>query len=335
NDRKFIVFETSLKELFRVCRKCHAPCESVSKVSGTLLKVQTLCVNSHCLLWKSQPILHGKPAGSVLMSAAILFTGASPTSVLRVPYLFEYKAVTIIRRGGTRTFFNYQRGYLLPAINRIWQQQQDELFSELVGHEVDLAGDGQYDSPGFCAKYMTYSLHAAQVNRILHFEQVQVGENKMQWVRQRSGEELISCITTDEVVQIWSPDENAYFALEATARNWRILIRGVKENIFGGLVRSPPTTVEGFITETTNIERALQARAAHYHRAPGIAAFLSSSCNTTDIREIIRDVVREEIKKLLPAAASPDSPSIAEIVREEVHQALQPEKPWARLPEPI
>ncbi|XP_040072611.1 uncharacterized protein LOC115320248 [Ixodes scapularis] len=31
NDRKFIVFETSLKELFRVCRKCDAPLESIKK----------------------------------------------------------------------------------------------------------------------------------------------------------------------------------------------------------------------------------------------------------------------------------------------------------------
>ncbi|CAN7946176.1 unnamed protein product, partial [Ixodes hexagonus] len=109
----FIVFETCLKELFRVCRKCHAPCESVSKVSGTLLKVQTLCVNGHCLLWRNQPILHGKPAGSVLMSAAMLFTGTSPTSVLRV-----FKHINV-KMFGARTFFNYQRGYLLPAINRV------------------------------------------------------------------------------------------------------------------------------------------------------------------------------------------------------------------------
>ncbi|KAG0445540.1 hypothetical protein HPB47_014129 [Ixodes persulcatus] len=87
----------------------------------------------------------------------------------------------------------------------------------------------------------------------------------------------------------------------------------------------PPTTVEGLITEATNIERALQARAAHYHRAPGVAAFSSSSCSTTDIREKIRDLVREEIKRLLPAAASPASPSIAEIVSKQVYQALQPE----------
>ncbi|KAG0427904.1 hypothetical protein HPB47_025079 [Ixodes persulcatus] len=59
-------------------------------------------------------------------------------------------------------------------------------------------------------------------------------------------------------------------------------------------------------------------------RLPGVAALSTSSCNGPDLREIIRDVVREEIRKLLPAAASPDSPSIAEVVRAEVQQALQP-----------
>ncbi|KAG0432941.1 hypothetical protein HPB47_020373 [Ixodes persulcatus] len=64
-----------------------------------------------------------------------------------------------------------------------------------------------------------------------------------------------------------------------------------------------------------------------------IQAILSAhSCNSPDLREIIRDVVREEIRRLLPAAASPDSPSINEIVREEVQQALQPQVSAA--PEP-
>ncbi|KAK8781342.1 hypothetical protein V5799_017318 [Amblyomma americanum] len=68
------------------------------------------------------------------------------------------------------------RCYLLPAIDKIWQQQQEELFRQLEGCTVDLAGDGRCDSPGFCAKFLTYSLHVAQLNKILHFEQVQVGE---------------------------------------------------------------------------------------------------------------------------------------------------------------
>ncbi|KAM7312853.1 hypothetical protein ISCGN_009757 [Ixodes scapularis] len=46
------------------------------------------------------------------------------------------------------------------------------------------------------------------------------------------------------------------------AKKLRMLMRGITENIFGGLVRCPPTTVETFVTDATNIERAMQARAA-------------------------------------------------------------------------
>ncbi|KAG0411167.1 hypothetical protein HPB47_011733 [Ixodes persulcatus] len=70
------------------------------------------------------------------------------------------------------------------------------------------------------------------------------------------------------------------------------------------------------------------------YRLPGVAAISTSSCNSPDLREIIRDVVREEIRKLLPAATSPVTPSVAEIVREELQQALQPEVLTSAAPEP-
>ncbi|KAG0423655.1 hypothetical protein HPB47_000579, partial [Ixodes persulcatus] len=107
----------------------------------------------------------------------------------------------------------------------------------------------------------------------------------------------------------------------------RVLMRGVRKNIFGGLLRSPPTTVKDFITEVKNIERAVQARASHYQRLPGFAALLPSSCNIPDSREITQDVVREEINKLLPAAHQRASLSIAEVFPEEVQRAIQPEAP--------
>ncbi|MDD9361434.1 MAG: hypothetical protein PV344_00680, partial [Anaplasma sp.] len=46
-----------------------------------------------------------------------------------------------------------------------------------------------------------------------------------------------------------------------------------------------------------------------------------------NLRQIIRDVVRDELKKLLPAPNCPASLSIAEVVREEVQRAFQPEAP--------
>ncbi|KAG0437983.1 hypothetical protein HPB47_017201 [Ixodes persulcatus] len=111
----------------------------------------------------------------------------------------------------------------------------------------------------------------------------------------------------------------------------RILMRGVKDDIFGGLVRNPPMSVQGFVTEATNIERALQARASHYQRLPGLSAVSQSPCNlahdTPGIRELIRDIVREELKKLLPTAERPASISIAEVVRDEVQRAFLPDAP--------
>ncbi|KAL1434625.1 hypothetical protein MTO96_011490 [Rhipicephalus appendiculatus] len=47
----------------------------------------------------------------------------------------------------------------------------------LADLQVDLAGDGRCDSPGYSTKYLTYSVLAMQNGCILHTEQVQVGES--------------------------------------------------------------------------------------------------------------------------------------------------------------
>ncbi|KAM7294792.1 hypothetical protein ISCGN_024297 [Ixodes scapularis] len=101
------------------------------------------------------------------------------------------------------------------------------------------------------------------------------------------------------------------------------------------LFGNPPTTVDGFVTEVTNIERALPARASHYHRLAGVPVLPTvASCrldlNTASVdglREIVRDIVREELREMLPGANRPSSLSLAEVVREEDHRAFQPEVP--------
>lgn len=72
----------------------------------------------------------------------------------------------------------------------------------------------------------------------------------------------------------------------------RVLMRGLKDKIFGGLVRNPPITVKEFVAEATSIERALQARAGRYHRSVNVAAHTTSGlgCRVglSNLREIIR-----------------------------------------------
>lgn len=43
-------------------------------------------------------------------------------------------------------------------------------------------------------------------------------------------------------------------------------MRSVKNDIFVGLVRNPPTTVGLFVAKATNVERALWVRPIHYDR---------------------------------------------------------------------
>lgn len=59
---------------------------------------------------------------------------------------------------------------------QLFEQRQALLVAELNGVTVDLAGDGRCDSPGYSAKYLTYSVLAMQLGRIIHTAQVQVGE---------------------------------------------------------------------------------------------------------------------------------------------------------------
>ncbi|KAG0436584.1 hypothetical protein HPB47_017877, partial [Ixodes persulcatus] len=105
----------------------------------------------------------------------------------------------------------------------------------------------------------------------------------------------------------------------------------VSQNKYGIALSSVEMSVDEFVTEATNMERDLLARARHYQRHPGVTTLATSGSDlgTTlpAIRDIIREVVQEELKKLLPAAARPASFSIAEVVREEVQRAIQPEAP--------
>lgn len=58
----------------------------------------------------------------------------------------------------------------------MWCEEQRELLAVLRGRPLDLSGDGRCDSPGFSAKYLSYSLHESQADKIVHTVQIEVGE---------------------------------------------------------------------------------------------------------------------------------------------------------------
>ncbi|XP_077508720.1 uncharacterized protein LOC144120171 [Amblyomma americanum] len=102
----------------------------------------------------------------------------------------------------------------------------------------------------------------------------------------------------------------------------RHLMRGVKQELFAGLVRRPPRTVAEFLTEATTMETALQQRARHYNRdINSIVPETFSSClggSTDTLRELIRSVVREELQRFRrPQVAPGPLAALTEFVRDE------------------
>lgn len=89
-------------------------------------------------------------------------------------------------------------------------------------------------------------------------------------------------------------------------------MQGVRDNIIGGLVRNPATTLESFVSEATKLERALLERANQYKQFTGTTIMVPSNCSTgsdsselSPVREIVRDIICQELRKLVPAADPP------------------------------
>ncbi|XP_064480534.1 uncharacterized protein LOC135394033 [Ornithodoros turicata] len=203
--RKFIVFEAPLLELFKACRSCSGSCKVTTSVRGTLLTVVSECASGHKFSWNSQPELNRMAAGNVLLSGAILFNGASPTKVLRLLSSINIQMISKV------AYDTYQKGCLLPAVSQVWNAEHNHLLLSLQDKPVDLLGDGRCDSPGHCAKYMTYTFMEAHSKKIVSSVQVQVGESpdvasstnmeKVGFVRcldeLKSNHIIVASITTD------------------------------------------------------------------------------------------------------------------------------------------
>lgn len=113
-------------------------------------------------------------------------------------------------------------------------------------------------------------------------------------------------------------------------RKLRFLMRGVKENLFAGLLRNTPSTVEDFLKEAGHIEKSLQMRARHYDRfsttSMGTTATPSNPSHDDSLRDMIRAVIREEMRVMFPTS-TPEVSSLASIIREEVQHALGTHEP--------
>ena len=75
-----------------------------------------------------------------------------------------------------RSFYSIQANYLFPVVHETWAEHQQDIFARLSGQQLKLAGDGRCHSPGFNAKYCTYTMMSQKNIEIVDFNLVQVTE---------------------------------------------------------------------------------------------------------------------------------------------------------------
>lgn len=115
-ETKFLVFESSLRELLDRCLSCGvSQCKARLSFVGTMVRAEITCPLLHIRTWYSQPILCGKPMGNIAVCSAILFSGSSPAKVLR---LFSFMGMKSLQK---TTYYRFQRCYLLPAVTEVWE----------------------------------------------------------------------------------------------------------------------------------------------------------------------------------------------------------------------
>ncbi|KAG0423115.1 hypothetical protein HPB47_001081 [Ixodes persulcatus] len=158
---KFIVTLSRLLQLLTICLQCLSPATVKLTRCGSLLRAAVSCASGHHYIWENQPKIKSRHALNLLLCGAIAFSGASPTCVLR---LLSSIGIAVVQKS---QYFDMQKKFLHPAAVKVWRAEQ-----------ALVVRGGRADSPGYSAKYGTYSLMEMNINRIIHFEIVQSTEVK-------------------------------------------------------------------------------------------------------------------------------------------------------------
>ena len=169
--KKFLVYGSNLLSLFAKCFQCHSPAAISTKTKGSFLQIKSSCPTcAFQYSWTSQPFITDKPEGNLALSAAIICSGPSPSKVNHLLKIINCQSIS------NATFFKYQRQYLHPSISHNWRIHQEEILSLLHSENkpLILGGDARCDSPGYCAKFGSYTLLELNHNVIVDVELVQV-----------------------------------------------------------------------------------------------------------------------------------------------------------------
>lgn len=176
HEKKWIVNESKLMELFQRCPTCGAPMCDVNqniKEVGSQITIKWECNEGHSGKWQSCPDTRGMPENNLLTAGATLCTGATYTNIA------DWAKLLNLQLPQHTTYDSIQSSYLIPTIEKVYKKRESTVKARLIcqtldGEDVHLCGDGRSDSPGHSSKYTTYSFMDDATKLIVGFDLIQV-----------------------------------------------------------------------------------------------------------------------------------------------------------------
>lgn len=94
--------------------------------------------------WTSQPMIQHTPAGNLLLSSSVLFSGLTPTVFWRALSFLNMELPNV------RQFFRHQSEYLIPVVVSTWRRSQTAMLDEMKDDDdgVHVCTDMRCDTPG-------------------------------------------------------------------------------------------------------------------------------------------------------------------------------------------
>ncbi|XP_028397455.1 uncharacterized protein LOC114521281 [Dendronephthya gigantea] len=142
---KFIVFEEAILDVFGKCIQCGEKCVlTIESKIGSSCRIGITCSiqSEHSFEWSTAPSLSKMPAFHLLLASGILATGMESSKVLR---LFNALNIPNLQQ---RELSNILKNYVIPAVYKVWQEEQSARLREIEGQKIVVASDMRVDSPG-------------------------------------------------------------------------------------------------------------------------------------------------------------------------------------------
>lgn len=166
----FIVSKEFIRSVLVRCEQCGCAVQELrSFVRGFSIGGVYTCVLGHKVQWGSSAFHHKIAEINVLLPSAFILNGCG---------FEELKSVMKTLKMPTQTngsFFSHVKKWTYPAISKQFLLQQTRIVEGLkkLPSECVISGDGQFDSPGHCAKYCAWTAAEQSTGYVVDFHVVQ------------------------------------------------------------------------------------------------------------------------------------------------------------------